>query len=160
MMDDHPMHTPLLVATIMMEQEANALKDSAIVHTMRAGVDEWNQGNLDAFLALYDSEATYMADSGPVDARDAIRQIHTTRRIGGGDAQARLSIRLVRTETVADDARRLVIAWTATDAAGRQETWTSSPTLRFTPDVGWRIIREQPLPDDQQRGAALQPQVD
>ncbi|HEU4882861.1 MAG TPA: hypothetical protein VFT45_11460 [Longimicrobium sp.] len=151
---DHPMHTPILVSMMMMEQEAHALQDSAIMRMVRAGVDEWNKGNLDAFLALYDSGAEFVRHDEYVDARDAVRQIHSARQIGDGEGRARLSMRLVTTQTMADDARRLVIAWTATDAAGHQETWTTLPTFRFTPGVGWQIIHERLLPDDEPRDAA------
>jgi uncharacterized lipoprotein YajG len=51
---DHPVHTPSVVSTMMRDREVDALQDSAIIRVARARVDEWNQGNLDAFLAMYD----------------------------------------------------------------------------------------------------------
>lgn len=138
------MHVPIMVSTMMMEREAEALRDSAIIRMVRERVDEWNQGNLDAFLAMYDTEAAYVVGSGYVNARDAIRRIHTTRWFGGGDtARARLSVRLLRSETAGDAARRLEISWTATDHTGGQETWTSSLAFRFLPETGWRVVHER-----------------
>ncbi|HYR06485.1 MAG TPA: hypothetical protein VEQ60_01875, partial [Longimicrobium sp.] len=97
---DHPMHTPILVSTMMREREADALHDSAIIRVVRERVDEWNQGNLDAFLAMYDSEAAYVAGNAYLKARDAIRQIHTARWFAvGGAPRSRLSFQLLRTET-------------------------------------------------------------
>lgn len=141
---DHPMHVPIMVSTMMMEREAEALRDSAIIRMVRERVDEWNQGNLDAFLAMYDTEAAYVVGSGYVNARDAIRRIHTARWFGNGDtARARLSIQLLRRETAGDAAPRFEISWTATDGTGSQETWTSSLTFRPLPEGGWRVIHER-----------------
>jgi hypothetical protein len=143
MMVDHPMHTPTLVTMMRMGEEAQARHDTAIVHEVRARVDEWNQGNLDAFLAMYVPEAEYVVGSRYLNARDAIRGIHTARWFGGGGtARARLSADLRKSETSGDLARRVEIFWTATDGAGRQETWTSSLNFRFLPGTGWRVIHE------------------
>jgi hypothetical protein len=141
---DHPMHVPIMVSTMMMEREAAALQDSAIIRTVRERVDEWNQGDLDAFLAMYDTGAAYVVGSGYVNARDAIRRIHTARWFGDGDtARARLSVRLLRSEDAGEAARRLEISWTATDRTGSQETWTSSVAFRYLPETGWRVILER-----------------
>jgi hypothetical protein len=78
-----------------------------------------------------------------LNARDAIRQIHTPRWFGGGDTgRARLSIRLLGSEDAGNSARRLEISWTVTDGAGGQETWTSSLLFRSLPQGGWRVIHE------------------
>jgi hypothetical protein len=141
---DHPMHVPIMVTMMRMDREAAALQDSAIIRMVRERVDEWNQGNLDAFLAMYDTGAAYVVGSGYVNARDAIRRIHTARWFGDGDtARAGLSIHLLRSEDAGDAARRLEISWTATDRTGGQETWTSSVAFRFLPETGWRVIHER-----------------
>jgi hypothetical protein len=141
---DHPMHIPIMVSTMMMEREAEALRDSALIRMVRQRVDEWNRGNLDAFLEMYDPEAAYVAGSAYMNARDAIRQIHTARWFSNGDtARARLSIQLLRRETAGDADPRFEISWTATDRTGRQETWTSSLAFRPLPGGGWRVIHER-----------------
>lgn len=146
---DHPMHTPILVTMMRLEQEAHALQDSAIIRMVRERVDEWNQGDLDAFLAMYDDEAAYVVGSGYMDARAAVRRIHTARWFGDGDtARARLSVHLLRSETSGDAARRLEVSWTVTDPSGGQETWTSSLGFRFLPETGWRIIHERSSLDE------------
>jgi hypothetical protein len=134
---DHPMHTPILVSTMMLEREAYALRDAAIIQMVRERVDEWNQGDVDAFLSMYDPEAEYVAGSAYMNARDAIRRIHTARWSGGGDtARPRLSLQLLRAGTAGDNAPRFEISWTATDRTGSQETWTSSLTFRPLPGGG------------------------
>lgn len=142
-MVDHPMHTPVLVSTMMRDREAHARQDSAIIGVVRERVDEWNQGNLDAFLAMYDPGAEYVVGSRYLNARDAIRRIHMARWFGGGDtARGRLSARLLGSEDVGNSARRLAISWTVTDGAGGQETWSSSLLFRSLPEGGWRVIHE------------------
>lgn len=141
---DHPMHVPIMVSMMMMEREAEALRDSAIIRMVRERVDEWNRGNLDAFLAMYDPKAAYVAGSAYLNARDAIRRIHTARWFGNGDsARARLSIQLLGRESAGDAAPRFEISWTAVDGTGSQETWTSSLTFRPLPEGGWRVIHER-----------------
>ncbi|HEX6368676.1 MAG TPA: nuclear transport factor 2 family protein [Longimicrobium sp.] len=141
---DHPMHTPILVTMMRLEEEAHALQDSAIIRMVRERVDEWNQGNLDAFLAMYVPEAEYVVGSRYLNARDAVRRIHTARWFGdGGTGRPRLSVRLLRSETAGDAARRLETSWTVTDHTGSQETWTSSLAFRLLPEAGWHVIQER-----------------
>jgi ketosteroid isomerase-like protein len=143
MIVDHPIHTSSVVSTMMREREADALQDSAIIRVVRARVDEWNHGNLDAFLAMYDPGAEYVVGSRYLNARDAIRRIHTARWFRGGDtARARLSANLLGTGTAGDGARRVQISWTVTNGAGGEETWTSSLLFRSLPEGGWRVIHE------------------
>lgn len=126
-----------------MDEEVRVFQDSAIIHELRARVDEWNQGNLDAFLAMYLPEAEYVIGSRYLNARDAVRRIHTARWFGDGDtARARLSADLLKSQTSGDFARRVEISWTATDGAGRPETWTSSLNFRFLRETGWRVVHE------------------
>ena len=147
--DDHPMHTPILVTMMMMEREANALQDSAIMRTVRARVDDWNQGNFEGFLALYDEEAAYVQGNGYSDARQAVRRVHSERWFkDGGSPSARLSTRLVRTQTVGDSRRRAILVWTAMDADGREETWSSELTFQFFPGSDWRVVNEAPPPPE------------
>ena len=143
MMVDHPMHTPTLVTMMRMEQEVGAVHDSAIVHEVRGRVDEWNRGNLDAFLAMYVPEAEYVVDTRYLNAREAVRRIHTARWSGDGrTARARLSADLRGSEMAGDLARRVEISWTVTDAAGRPEIWTSSLLFRYLQGTGWRVTHE------------------
>jgi ketosteroid isomerase-like protein len=150
MMVDHPMHTPLLVSGMMMDREVRAMQDSAIMRVVRARMDDWNQGNLEGFLAMYDEQAAYVHENGYSDARQAVRRIHTERwfRDGGGPS-ARLSARLVRTQRVGDARRRAILVWTATDSAtGRGETWSSELTFQFFRGSDWRIVHEAPPPPE------------
>lgn len=148
--DDHRVQPTHLATWMIHQAQARAMADSAIMRLIRAHVDEWNQGNLEGFLALYDREAAYVRGSGFSDAREAVRRIHTERwfRDGGGPS-ARLSARLLRTETLTDEGTRLLIlAWTAIDVAtGREQTWISELTFRAFPDSDWRIIHEEPSPE-------------
>ena len=142
---DHPMHTPMIVSGMMRDQQARAMQDSAIMRVVSTRVDEWNRGSLEGFLALYDQEAELVHDTGFSPAREAVRRMHTERWFRNGGPSARLSARLVRAERAGDQMRRLIVAWTATDAAtGREEAWTSELTFRFFPGSGWRVMRELP----------------
>lgn len=149
MMVDHPMHVPDLVTMMTLRREADAMQDSAIMRVVRAHVDEWNRGNLEGFLAMYDEEAAYVQGSGYSDARQAVRRIHTGRWFkGGGTPSARLSARLERAQRVGDTRRRAVLVWTATDADGREETWRSEVTFQFFPGSDWRVVHEAPPPPE------------
>lgn len=146
MMVDHPMHTPTLVSMRMLDEQARAMQDSAIMQVVRARVDDWNRGDLDAFLAMYDEDAGYVQGTGFSRGREAVRRAHAERWFrDGGTPNARLSASLVRTQTLGAQMRLLVLAWTATDATtGRQEAWTSEVTFLQSPGRHWRATHEEP----------------
>jgi hypothetical protein len=149
MMVDHPVHTPTIVTRMTLDREVAARLDSAIMHVVRARVDEWNRGNLEGFLAMYDEEAEYVQGNGYSDAREAVRRTHAERWFrDGGTPSARLSARMARSQTVGPSRRRAILVWTATDANGHEETWRSELTFQLFPGSVWRAVHEAPPPPE------------
>jgi ketosteroid isomerase-like protein len=54
----------------------------AIISAMNNSADEWNKGNLDAFMGMYDPSATMMMPTGPV-GLGAIRDLYTKKYFDG-----------------------------------------------------------------------------
>ncbi|GAC1313157.1 MAG: hypothetical protein NVSMB24_35920 [Mucilaginibacter sp.] len=72
----------LLVCFLYFAYQANAqtssgsdLRAKEITTAMDNSANEWNKGNLDAFMNLYDPSATMMMPTGPV-GLDAIRSLY------------------------------------------------------------------------------------
>jgi len=53
-----------------------------IISVMQNSADEWNKGNLEAFMSLYDPSATMMMPTGPV-GFDAIRALYEKKYFDG-----------------------------------------------------------------------------
>src|SRR4051794_11041754 len=54
------------VACSASKQASDPNVSTAIVGLMNKSAQDWNAGNLDAFMSLYDSESTFMMTNGPV----------------------------------------------------------------------------------------------
>jgi ketosteroid isomerase-like protein len=48
------------------KQVSNPSAETSIIDLMNQSAKDWNEGNLDAFMSLYDSAATFMMTNGPV----------------------------------------------------------------------------------------------
>ena len=67
----------------------NNPRTKAIISAMNNSADEWNKGNLGAFMGMYDASATMMMPTGPV-GMDAIRDLYTKKYFDGGKPKQNL----------------------------------------------------------------------
>lgn len=111
--------------------------EDAVRATLAAQVDAWNRGDLDAFCALYTEDCVYVAASGAVRGRDALRDGYRA-RYGDGGGLGVLSVDVTDVDCRGDVAT-VVVAWSLRAAAthgGR-----ALLVLARTPD-GWRVARD------------------
>jgi hypothetical protein len=140
----HPIDLHALVEEARWNEQQSAKEDSAIMQKIRGAVDFWNAGNLDRFVfELYGQSATWVGSGGPVEARTAVGPLHAARWFRGGRPSGTLSVRLERAWHLGSDVRLFVCRWSVTDAAtGREESWTSSLSLRKISSWGWTVLHE------------------
>ena len=62
--------------------QAQSADEKAIISAMNASADEWNKGNLDTFMGMYDPSATMMMPGGTV-AIDSIRGLYVHKYFKG-----------------------------------------------------------------------------
>jgi ketosteroid isomerase-like protein len=77
----------LFIFLAVTKSNAQAPADSTtqakeIITTMENSTNEWNKGNLDAFMLMYDPSATMMMPTGPVGI-DAIWALYQTKYFNG-----------------------------------------------------------------------------
>ena len=125
--------------------------DRARVHseieTMLArAADNWNRGDLDAFVADYlpGAETTYIGSRGVLRGPDAIRAAYAPRFAPGGVRDS-LSFELVDVDPLAPDALNVIATYIlARHVNGRDSVTARGPTslVMRRVDGRWRIVHD------------------
>ena len=85
----HLLIVALLFLTFSVRAQNNSPKDE-IIKTMEKALAEWNNGNLDGYMAQYDPEATMMGPDGRI-GLDGIRQVYVKHYFDGKMPKQQLS---------------------------------------------------------------------
>ena len=92
-----PMKNPLFLAVLLLcaaggtrAQTPQTSTEKEIFAAMDAAAVQWNKGDLDAYMALYDPQATMMLSSGRV-GLDSIRGVYVKYYFTGGHARQELA---------------------------------------------------------------------
>jgi uncharacterized protein (TIGR02246 family) len=117
------------------------LDRAALVDALQATVGPWNEGNLDAFIAPYAADSTYMTREGPV-GRAAMRSHYEKTFFGpGGGTPRPLRFERIDVRPLGPDhalmTGRFVLGG---DGKPDQSGWFTLVWGR-TPD-GWRILHD------------------
>jgi ketosteroid isomerase-like protein len=54
------------VCCTSVQNNSNAVPSQVLVNLMHQSAEDWNNANLDAFMAIYDTASTFMFPTGPV----------------------------------------------------------------------------------------------
>ena len=113
---------------------------SGLIRTLQASTADWNQGNLDGFVAPYDDSCTFMSRSGPVGKIRMQENYRKTYFKNGHPEQAlrfeNLSVRPLRSLHALMIGRYVV-------SGGGQPEHNGWFTLVWTKtDQGWKILHD------------------
>jgi uncharacterized protein (TIGR02246 family) len=117
-----------------------------ILAMLAHSADNWNRGNLDAFVADYvpSDETTYIGSRGVLRGPAAIRQAYAP-RFAPGAIRDSLSFELIDVDPVAPDALNVIATYIlARRVGGRDSVTAKGPTslLMRRVDGRWRIAHD------------------
>lgn len=118
----------------------NDVAAKEIVNAMNGSATEWNNGNLESFMSLYDPSATMMMPTGPV-GLDAIRALYVNKYFNGKMPKQNLRYSDMQVRLLGNDYALLTGAFTLygnnlPDRSGRY-----SLVLIHTKN-GWKILHD------------------
>lgn len=114
--------------------------ETVLTNALEASAAGWNRGDLDAFIAVYDARATFMAKEGPIGVaamRDHFRQKYF---VNGRPRQA-LRFERVAVHRLGETHALMTARWVLANGAQPEPSgWTSLLWARTA--VGWRIVHD------------------
>jgi len=107
---------------------------------MNNSAEDWNKGNLDAFMSLYDASATMMMTRGPV-GLDSIRYLYEKHYFKGSMPKQNLRYSDMKVRLLGNDYALLTGAFTLYGNNLPERTGRYSLVLVRTKN-GWRILHD------------------
>jgi ketosteroid isomerase-like protein len=112
----------------------------ALVRLLVATTDEWNRGNLEAFIAPYARDSTFMTAAGPVGRDLMVRRYREKYFAGGRPLQAlrfeELEVRALGPDHALMTGRFVLSGGALAEQSGRFTlVWVRTPE-------GWRILHD------------------
>lgn len=134
----------LLFACITMQVHAQATKADAATAQITAAMDssaaEWNKGDLESFMNLYDPSATMMMPTGPV-GLDAIRALYVKKYFNGKMPKQNLRYSDMKVRLLGYDYALLTGAFTLSGNNLPDRSGRYSLVLIHT-KYGWKILHD------------------
>ena len=114
--------------------------DGGLIRLLQSTAVAWNGGDLDAFVAPYADDATYMTATGPI-GRDAIKARYASKYFTGGkpDQQVRFDQTTVR--PLGADHALMTGRFTLSGGGQPDRSGWFSLVWKRTPS-GWRILHD------------------
>jgi uncharacterized protein (TIGR02246 family) len=115
---------------------------AAIEAGLADSVAGWNAGNLDRYMAVYASDATFVAPDGLIQGKAAIAQRFRGSFTGSGNSRGRLEVRVLAIRKISEVHQLVFAQFALTPGPGAkiQQGWT---TLLFERrKEGWRVISD------------------
>jgi uncharacterized protein (TIGR02246 family) len=121
-------------------QAGGADDDGGLIRLLQSTAVAWNGGDLDAFVAPYADDATYMTATGPI-GRDAIKARYASKYFTGGkpDQQVRFDQTTVR--PLGPDHALMTGRFTLSGGGQPDRSGWFSLVWKRTPS-GWRILHD------------------
>jgi ketosteroid isomerase-like protein len=138
---------PLLLLFLFAVIKANAqtttdndARAKEITDAMNNSANEWNKGNLDAFMNLYDPSATMMMPTGPV-GLDAIRNLYEKKYFNGNMPKQNLRYTDMKVHMLGTDYALLIGSFTLYDNNLPERSGRYSLVIIRTKN-GWKILHD------------------
>jgi beta-aspartyl-peptidase (threonine type) len=131
------------IVVIKTQAQAISANDGAakeIISAMENSANEWNKGNLDAFMNLYDPSATMMMSAGPV-GLDAIRSLYENKYFNGGMPKQNLRYTDMKVRLLGSDYALLTGAFTLYGNNLPERSGRYSLVMIHTAN-GWKILHD------------------
>jgi len=116
---------------------------AAVMAAMEASAAGWNRGSLDAFMAVYADDATFVTEAGTIArGRAAIAAVYAPTFKDGVNTRGRLSFEPLAYRQLSPVHAVLTARWTLTPSSvGKAETGLT--TVVFARQAGgWRIVAD------------------
>jgi ketosteroid isomerase-like protein len=120
------------------QQKGSAAKN--ITDAMNKAADEWNKGQLDAFMSLYDPSATMMMPTGPV-GMGGIKDLYQTKYFKDGMPKQNLKYNDMHVRMLGNDFALLTGGFTLYGNNLPERSGRYSLVLQHTKD-GWKILHD------------------
>lgn len=122
---------------------AAAAAQVGVAAAMADSAAGWNAGDLDRFVAVYASDATFVTEKGLVRGRPAIADRYRASFAGGANTRGELSFETLGSRIISRVHLLLWARWTLTptDTAAKVETGMTTLLFERRPE-GWRIISD------------------
>lgn len=121
---------------------------SEIVAMLQASAEAWNRGDLDAFLADYDDEATFVGASGLIRGRAEIRRRYVDGYWSQGTAPDRLTFQDIDVRVTGPGTAMAVGRYILRDRRTDERTGTGLFTLLLARNNGgWKILHDHSSAD-------------
>ena len=127
-------------ATAPAPEQAGGSDEAGLIRLLQSTADAWNRGDLDAFVAPYADNSTYMTPAGPID-KVATRARYASKYFTGGkpDQQVRFdqcTVRPLGADYALMTGRFTLTGGNTADKSGWFTLiWTRTP-------AGWRILHD------------------
>jgi uncharacterized protein (TIGR02246 family) len=119
-----------------------------IVAMLQASAQAWNRGDLDAFLADYDENATFVGAAGMIHGRDEIRRRYVQGYWSEGTAPDRLAFQDIDVRVTGPRSATAVGRYILRDRDTNERTGTGTFTLLLARyNDGWRILHDHSSAD-------------
>jgi ketosteroid isomerase-like protein len=119
---------------------ATELNPNALRDTLLATANDWNQGNLEAFVSPYDSLSTFMTRSGPI-GKEAMLDHYRRTFFSQGQPVQDLRFEQVRVRPLGEDHALMTGQYLLSGGGHPDHTgWFSLVWLRT--ENGWKILHD------------------
>jgi ketosteroid isomerase-like protein len=130
-------------AGIKVQAQTPSANDTAakeIIGAMENSANEWDKGNLEAFMSLYDPSATMMMPTGPV-GLDAIRSLYENKYFNGSTPKQNLRFTDMKVRLLGTDYALLTGAFTLYGNNKPERSGRYSLVMIRTGN-GWKILHD------------------
>ena len=124
-------------ASALAPQASQAVNAEQLIRLLESTSGAWNRGDLDAFVAPYAEDATYMTAAGPI-LKDAMRTRYAAKYFTGGHPDQQVRFDECRVRPLGEDYALMTGRFTLSGGKTPERSgWFSLVWMR-TPG-GWRI---------------------
>lgn len=111
-----------------------------LTRVLEASTVDWNKGNLDGFIAPYDSSSTFMTKSGPV-GREELRERYRKGYFTGGHPDQTLRFEQINVRPLGEDHAVMTGRFILTGGGKPEQSgWFSLVWVRT--GNGWKILHD------------------
>jgi len=120
--------------------EAGTVDTEDITEKLQASATDWNNGNLEGFVSLYDSSATFMTSTGLIGV-DTLKAHYQKKYFNGTQPEQQLSFNELQVKALGHNYALVTGKFMLTGAGEPEQSGHFSLIFGLT-KVGWKILHD------------------
>ena len=122
------------------DNEADTVDTENILNKLQASATDWNNGNLDGFVSLYDRSATFMTSTGLIGV-DTLQAHYQKKYFNGTHPEQQLSFNELQVKALGKNYALVTGKFMLTGAGKPEQSGHFSLIFGLT-NVGWKILHD------------------